>query len=53
MFSLLKSVVDLTSDVVKVVTTPIEMTIDLVDAAVKPITEIAEDLKQDIKSLKD
>ena len=53
MFSLLKSVVELTTDVVKVVATPVEMVVDLADAAVKPLAEVADDLKNEIKSLKD
>ncbi len=53
MFSLFKSVVELTTDVAKVVATPVEMAVDLADAAVKPLVEVAEDLSKEIKSLKD
>lgn len=53
MFGIFKSVVDLASDVVSVVATPVEMVTDLADAAIKPIVEVANDLKDDIKSLKD
>lgn len=53
MFGLLKSVVDLASDVAEVVTAPIEMVVDLTSAAVKPIADVAKELKDDVKSLKD
>jgi len=53
MFSLLKSVVELTTDVVKVVAAPVEMAVDLADAAVKPLVEVAKDLTDEIKQLKD
>jgi hypothetical protein len=53
MFGLFNSVVDLASDVVKVVVAPVEMAVDLAGAAVKPLAEAAKDLTKDIKSLKD
>ena len=53
MFGLLKSVVELATDVVKVVAAPVEMAVDLADAAVKPLVEVAKDLTNDIKQLKE
>jgi hypothetical protein len=53
MFGLLESLVDLTTDVVKVVAAPVEMAVDLAGAVVKPVAEVASDLVDDIKSLKD
>lgn len=53
MFSLLKSVTELVEDTAKVVLTPVEMVVDLADAAVKPLSEVAQELAKDVKSLKD
>lgn len=53
MFGLFNSLTELTTDVVKVVAAPVEMAVDLVDAAVKPIAEVAEEFKEDVKLLKD
>lgn len=53
MFGLLRSVVELATDVVQVVAAPVEMVVDLADAAVKPFSEAAKDLVADVKSLKD
>ena len=53
MFSLFKSVVELLVDTIDIVATPVEMAVDLADAAIKPISEVAKELARDIKSLKD
>lgn len=53
MFGLLKSLTDLATDVVTVVTAPIEIVVDLAGAAAKPFAEAAKDLAADVKSLKD
>ena len=53
MFGLFKSVIDLTTDVVRVVTAPVQGVIELADAAVKPIADVAQELVEDIKSIKD
>jgi hypothetical protein len=53
MFGLFKSVTDLVTDVVQVVTTPVEVVVDLADAAVKPLVEATNEIKKDIKSLKE
>lgn len=53
MFSLLKSVADLATDAVKVVTAPVEMVVDLAGAAVKPVADAVTELAKDVKSLKD
>ena len=50
---LFNSLVDLTSNVVKVVTAPVEMAVDVTTAVVKPLAEAAKDLTDDVKSLKD
>jgi diacylglycerol kinase len=43
----------LTSDVVKVTLAPVEIAVDLAGAAIKPLAEVAKDLTNDVKSLKD
>lgn len=53
MFGLLDSLVELTTDVVKVVAAPVEMAVDLADAAIKPVADAAGEMVKDIKSLKD
>jgi diacylglycerol kinase len=53
MFGLFDSVVDLVSDVAKVVIAPVEIAVDLAGAAVKPLAEVAKDLANEVKSLKD
>lgn len=53
MFGLLKSVVDLVTDAAAVVVAPVEMAVDLADAAVKPVADAAKELAKDVKSLKD
>lgn len=51
--SFLDSVIGLTKDVFEVVSTPVEIAVDLTDAAIKPMAEAAKEIKDDIKSLKD
>ena len=51
--SFFDSVIVLTKDVFEVVTTPVEIAVDLADAAIKPMAEAAKEIKDDIKSLKD
>lgn len=51
--SFLDSVIELTKDVFEVVSTPVEIAVDLADAAIKPMAEAAKEIKDDIKSLKD
>lgn len=53
MFGLFKSVVDLATDVATVAVAPVEIVVDLADAAVKPLADAAKDLAKDVKSLKD
>ena len=53
MFGFLNSAVDLVSDVAKVALAPVEIAVDLAGAAIKPLAEVAKDLTNDIKSLKD
>lgn len=53
MFGLLKSVVDLATDVAAVVVAPVEVAADLAGAAVKPVADAAKELVKDVKSLKD
>jgi hypothetical protein len=50
---LFDSVFDLTKDVLKVASAPITMVVDLAGAAVKPLAEVADELTNEIKSLKD
>lgn len=53
MFGLFNSLTELAADVVKVVVAPVEIVVDLADAAVKPVAEVAQELANEIKSLKD
>lgn len=53
MFGLFKSMAELATDVVKVAAAPVEMVVDLADAAIKPIAEVARELADDIKNLKE
>lgn len=53
MFGLLDSLIDLTKDVAQVVTAPLEIVVDVADAAVKPIADAAKGVVDDVKSLKD
>ena len=46
---ILKSVVEVTSDVVKVVAAPVEIALDVTKAVVKPIAEVAEEIVKDVK----
>lgn len=50
LFDSLTSLVVSTS---KVVTAPVEMAADLADAALKPVVDELEELKKDVKSLKE
>lgn len=38
---------------IAVLATPVEMVVDVADAALKPVVEAARELKDDVKSLKD
>lgn len=53
MFKLFESVFDLTTDVVKVAAAPVEVAVDLAGAVVKPISEVAGEIVDEVKSLKD
>lgn len=48
---LLDSLVNLVEDVALVVTKPVEMALDLADAAVKPIADAATELAKDAKDI--
>lgn len=51
MFGLLNSVIDLAANAATVVVKPVEMVIDLANAAVKPVAEVAKELADDVKKL--
>lgn len=53
MFGLFKSVADLAADVATVVVGPVAVAVDLAGAVVKPVAEVALDLANQVKSLKD
>ena len=53
MFGLFNSVAELVSDTVKVVSAPFQGVVELADSVVKPIAEAAQELVEDIKSIKD
>lgn len=50
---LFDSLVELTTNTVKVVAAPVEVVAELANAAVKPIAEAAEEIVEDVKSIKD
>ena len=45
------SLFNLTKDIVKIVTTPIEVTVDLTRVLTKPIADIAEDVTSSVKEM--
>ena len=45
------SIANLAGDVVKLVSAPVEVVIDVADAVVKPLAEVATELTEDIKDL--
>lgn len=47
------SLTDLATNIVKVAVAPVEIAVDLADAVVKPIAEAAEQIVDDVKSIKD
>ena len=51
MFELFKSVVDLTVNVAEVVAAPVQIVVDVTNAAVKPVVEVAKNLIDDVKHL--
>jgi len=53
MFGLFDSLAELTTNVVKVATAPIEVAVDLTNAVVKPMAEAAQFITEDIKSIND
>lgn len=48
---LFDSLVELTTDAVKIVAAPIDVAVTLTAAAVKPVAEVVTDLAEDIKSI--
>lgn len=50
---LFNSLVELTTDALKAVAAPVEISVDLADAVVKPLAKVAKELADDVKSLKD
>lgn len=50
MFGLFDSVLELASNTAKIVVTPVAVAADVLNAAVKPLAEVAEDLAKDIHS---
>jgi hypothetical protein len=53
MFDLFKSIGDVATKTVNIALAPVEMAVDLADAALKPLSDAATELKKDIKSIKD
>lgn len=53
MFGLFKSVAELAVDTVKIVAAPVQIVVDLADAAIKPAAEVAQELVEEVKSLKE
>ena len=51
MFGLLKSVGTLVGNVAEVALTPVEVAVDLVNAASEPFVEAAKEIKKDVKDL--
>lgn len=53
MFGLLNSIADLATDVTKVALAPVGVMVDLAGAVVKPLANVAKELVDEAKSLKD
>jgi hypothetical protein len=53
MFGLLNSVIDLATNTATVVLKPVEIAVDLTNAAVKPLAEVAKDVADEVKKLGD
>lgn len=51
--SIFKSIKNLAEDVVDIALAPVEMTIDMTRAATKPIADLANEMKEDIKEMVD
>lgn len=51
--SIFDSIFSITGNIAKVVLAPVEMALDVVDAAVQPIADAAKDMVDDVKSIKD
>lgn len=47
------SLLGLVTDTVKIVTAPVVIAVDLVSIPVKAVSEVAQELVKDVKSLKD
>jgi len=50
---LFDSLTSLVENTAKVVLAPVEIVVDLADAAMQPLAEAAKDLTDDVKSIKD
>lgn len=53
MFGLLNSLTNLAGDVATIALKPVEIAADLVGAVAKPIAEVATEIADEVKSLKD
>jgi len=53
MFGLFKSVADLAADVATVVVAPVAVVVDFAGAAAKPVAEVAQDMVNEVKNLRD
>lgn len=49
MFGLIDSLVDLTVDVARIATAPVEVVVDLTGQVVKPVAEVAQDIVDAVK----
>lgn len=45
-----KSLIDLTTDVVRIAAAPVEVAVDLTRIATKPLADAAQEIVQDVKS---
>lgn len=47
------SLFEIVKDTTRIVTAPVEMVVDIVSIPVKEVAEVAQDLVEEVKSLKD
>jgi hypothetical protein len=53
MFGLLNSVIDLATNTATVMLKPVEIAVDLTNAAVKPLADVTDELADEVKRLGD
>jgi hypothetical protein len=51
MFNLIESIVSVATNATKVVVAPVEITLNLVNAALEPVVDAAKELNKDVRSI--